>query len=177
MEDINNEEETVKLATTARILADLIERVDSYAVNLALSSAKTSITVAGLSDRVSYLESRSNSDRPLSFLLRDIDSTLSERERDIDDKVWCFLENQRALKLPGGFYDLDCLLADTCGCDSLSLEDAVSTSLRWCASRTRWFTNVRYWVRPIESVGTLVIQRNRFVFQVKNPPEKVMFLD
>lgn len=153
------------------------DNLRNYAANLAINAARTTIkqgdmaqVIADLIERVDELEAaEANADNRVA--------KLTEKEGRIDEAAWSVFDNHQRLKEAGGFYDLDCLSKDISGCEGLVMDNAVATALRWCANRSRWFTNVKYWVRPIETAGTLVIQRNRFVFQIKTPPEEAMFLD
>jgi hypothetical protein len=197
------DEEIKQIVTTvpvAQFVSDLggeveavRENLRTYAASLATNAARTTIkqndmaqVIADLLERVDQLESEETNTVeiepvPLADLLRNAHNRvaqLTEKEARIDEAAWKVFDNHKQLKLAGGFYDLDCLSeALPEGCEELVIEDAVATALRWCANRTRWFTNVKYWVRPIQAAGTLVIQRNRFVFQIKTPPEEAMFLD
>ena len=93
-------------------------------------------------------------------------------DESLDKLLWPIFDNSSGLRKAGGFYDLSCVSADTKR--NIMLDDVVASALRWCETRTKLFSNVRYWVRPIETTGTLIIQRNRFLFQFKNPPESAL---
>ena len=178
--------------------AEFTEKVDQigdqtqdFASSLATRLVSQASLIDILAKRVLALEEEAKETviiepAPLAEVLRLADdriAKLTEAEAYLDSLAWKVFDNHGYLKLAGGYYDLANLAEDIVklnkikGHDELvmTLEDSTATALRWCRSRTRWLRNARFWVQPAS--GTLVIKRNRFIFQVKNPPSDAMELD
>jgi len=164
--------------------------VNRYAASLSIRNEEHRELINNLTQRVLLLEIEKKDTitikpLPLSLTLRSVDEyfmSLTESEKDLDKLSWRVFDNQLALRIAGGYYNLNYLgediidfNEDICSDFVIDLEDSTATALRWCRSRTKWFRNTRYWVQPAS--GCLIIKRNRFIFQVSAPPKEAMILE
>lgn len=164
-------------------LAQLSENVRSGLANVAVHQARSQKRIEELEARIAALEA-AEADvievEPISVAAQLTKAKLrarkskrhrSQAEKLVDELIHPVLDADKHLRVPGGWSVIenlgeDVLAArpDLCPADlDFDFEEVLASALRWCDSRSRWFTRKRYWV---QAVGNwTVVKHDRFWFR------------
>ena len=105
---------------------------------------------------------------------------ITAAEVSLDKLTWPVFDHDPRLQFAGGHYVIENIIDDVIKGNpridrheiAVDFEDLIRSALRWCDSRSRWWANTRCWVEPVGEY--LIIKRNRFAFQVKEPPSRAI---